>query len=87
MKLILRISNKSKELISILNDELKEQQEIFLLTEILSGKNSHKLTLENYVLIYYLEKIIFQANQRLLQMSGNRYQLVREKQFHKGLAV
>ena len=38
MKLILRISNKSKELISILNDELKEQQEIFLLTEILSGK-------------------------------------------------
>ncbi|MBX5318156.1 SMC family ATPase [Staphylococcus caprae] len=75
-----------KELISILNDELKEQQEIFLLTEILSGKNSHKLTLENYVLIYYLEKIIFQANQRLLQMSGNRYQLVRREAISQGFS-
>ena len=51
--------DKIEDLINTLNEELKEQKEIFLLTEILSGKNSHKLTLENYVLIYYLEKLSF----------------------------
>ncbi len=76
--------NKIKGFVEILNDELKDQKEIFLLTEILSGKNSRKLTLENYVLIYYLEKIILQANQRLSVMSGNRYQLVRREAVSQG---
>ena len=48
--------NKIKNIIQILDDELKVQKEIFLLSEILAGKNDYKLTLENYVLIYYLEK-------------------------------
>ncbi|MDU1478836.1 MAG: SMC family ATPase, partial [Staphylococcus epidermidis] len=61
--------NNIKNIIQILDDELKVQKEIFLLSEILAGKNDYKLTLENYVLIYYLEKIIFQANQRLSFMS------------------
>lgn len=78
--------DKIEDLINTLNEELKEQKEIFLLTEILSGKNSHKLTLENYVLIYYLEKIIFQANQRLLTMSGNRYQLIRREAISQGFS-
>ncbi|MEZ7609534.1 SMC family ATPase [Staphylococcus capitis] len=78
--------DKIESLINTLNEELKEQKEIFLLTEILSGKNSHKLTLENYVLIYYLEKIIFQANQRLLTMSGNRYQLIRRQAVSQGFS-
>lgn len=78
--------DKIKDLIHILNEELKEQKEIFLLTEILSGKNSRKLTLENYVLIYYLEKIIYQANQRLLSMSGNRYQLIRREAISQGFS-
>lgn len=51
--------------INYLEKELKEQQEIFELSEVLSGKNSKKLTLENYVLVYYLERIIHQANIRL----------------------
>ena len=48
--------NKIKNIIQILDDELKVQKEIFLLSEILAGKNDYKLTLENYVLIYYLKK-------------------------------
>lgn len=47
--------NKIKNIIQILDDELKVQKEIFLLSEILAGKNDYKLTLENYVLIYYLK--------------------------------
>ena len=78
--------DKIEDLINTLNEELKEHKEIFLLTEILSGKNSHKLTLENYVLIYYLEKIIFKANQRLLTMSGNRYQLIRREAISQGFS-
>lgn len=78
--------NKIKGFVEILNDELKDQKEIFLLTEIFSGKNSRKLMLENYVLIYYLEKIILQANQRLSVMSGNRYQLVRREAVSQGFS-
>ncbi|MCO7053564.1 SbcC/MukB-like Walker B domain-containing protein, partial [Staphylococcus epidermidis] len=78
--------NKIKNIIQILDDELKVQKEIFLLSEILAGKNDYKLTLENYVLIYYLEKIIFQANQRLSFMSGNRYQLIRREAISLGLS-
>ena len=78
--------NNIKNIIQILDDELKVQKEIFLLSEILAGKNDYKLTLENYVLIYYLEKIIFQANQRLSFMSGNRYQLIRREAISLGLS-
>lgn len=72
--------------IEYLNKELKEQQDIFNLVEILSGKNSQKLTLENYVLIYYLEKIIAQANIRLATMSGQRYQLQRREALSQGFS-
>ncbi|MHB7917696.1 exonuclease subunit SbcC [Staphylococcus borealis] len=70
--------------INYLDKELKEQQEIFELSEVLSGKNSKKLTLENYVLIYYLERIIHQANIRLERMSGERYQLKRRESISHG---
>ncbi|MGK9288247.1 exonuclease subunit SbcC [Staphylococcus warneri] len=72
--------------IEYLNKELKEQQDIFNLAEILSGKNSQKLTLENYLLIYYLEKIIAQANIRLATMSGQRYQLQRREALSQGFS-
>lgn len=70
--------------IDYLDKELKEQQEIFELSEILSGKNSQKLTVENYVLIHYLERIIEQANIRLERMSGERYQLKRRQSISQG---
>lgn len=70
--------------INHLEKELQEQQEIFQLAEVLSGKNEQKLTLENFVLIYYLERILAHANQRLSLMTGERYQLVRREQTSKG---
>ncbi|PNZ79928.1 SMC family ATPase, partial [Staphylococcus petrasii] len=70
--------------INYLDEELKEQQQIFELAEVLSGKNNQKLTLENYVLIYYLERIIQQANIRLKKMSGQRYQLQRRQSVSQG---
>ncbi|HHQ7926005.1 TPA: SbcC/MukB-like Walker B domain-containing protein, partial [Staphylococcus aureus] len=72
--------------INYLNQELKDQQEIFQLAEILSGKNNKNLTLENFVLIYYLDQIIAQANLRLATMSGNRYQLIRREAVSHGLS-
>ncbi|MCH4370180.1 SMC family ATPase [Staphylococcus haemolyticus] len=76
--------NSIMDHINYLEKELKEQQEIFELSEVLSGKNSKKLTLENYVLIYYLERIIHQANIRLERMSGERYQLKRREYISHG---
>ena len=74
----------NKNLIAELNDYLHTQQEIFQLSEILAGKNEHKLTLENYVLIHYLERILGQANQRLALMTNQRYQLKRRQQVSQG---
>lgn len=76
--------NSIMDYINYLEKELKEQQEIFELSEVLSGKNSKKLTLENYVLVYYLERIIHQANIRLERMSGERYQLKRRESISHG---
>ena len=73
-----------RDIISKLESELKTQQEVFQLAEILAGKNEQKLTLENYVLIYYLERILAQANQRLSLMTGQRYQLTRRSQVSLG---
>lgn len=73
-----------KQMVEKLEEDLKEQQEIFQLSEVLSGKNPQKLTLENYVLIHYLQRILIQANKRLAIMSGQRYQLVRRQQVSQG---
>lgn len=72
--------------ISVLSKELQSQQQIFQLSEIISGKNNKKLTLENYVLIYYLDQIIAQANLHLAKMSGNRYQLQRRQAISQGFS-
>ncbi|EGQ2703691.1 SMC family ATPase, partial [Staphylococcus pseudintermedius] len=63
-----------------------EQIELFQLAEILSGKNAHNLTLENYVLMHYLEQILLKANQRLLSMTGQRYELVRNEKKGRGFS-
>lgn len=76
--------NEIRDIIGKLESELKTQQEVFQLAEILAGKNEQKLTLENYVLIYYLERILAQANQRLSLMTGQRYQLTRRSQVSQG---
>ncbi|MCS4485369.1 exonuclease subunit SbcC [Staphylococcus americanisciuri] len=66
-----------KKQIQQLKGQLETQSELVNLSEILTGNNHKKLSLENYVLTYYLDQILIQANKRLLNMTGNRYQLVR----------
>lgn len=75
---------KLEEHIHYLNNELKTQKEIFNLAEVISGKNEKKLTLETFVLIHYLERIIQQANLRLSIMSGQRYHLKRRESISQG---
>ncbi|AYU55160.1 exonuclease subunit SbcC [Staphylococcus debuckii] len=73
-----------QEHIDVLAKELAEQQEIFDLAEVLSGKNIQKLTLENYVLVYYLEMILEYANKRFMRMTNNRYILKRSEEVTQG---
>ncbi|WP_412520531.1 exonuclease subunit SbcC [Staphylococcus simulans] len=73
-----------KEHITTLQQELADQEEIFRLSEILSGKNNQKLTLENFVLRYYLNLIIEHANKRFFQMTNQRYKLVRSEAVSAG---
>ncbi|MES5812092.1 hypothetical protein ACM3BO_09065 [Mammaliicoccus sciuri] len=75
-KAILYVSDK-------INQDLKEQEKMIDLSRTMNGKNSQKLSLENYVLIYYLNHILDNANRHFLKMTNNRYQLVRRKRNHK----
>lgn len=78
-KAILYVSDK-------INQDLKEQEEMIDLSRTMNGKNSQKLSLENYVLIYYLNHILDNANRHFLKMTNNRYQLVRRKEKSQGLS-
>lgn len=60
-------------------DDIGSEIKLF---EVLNGKNALKLSIENYVLVYYLEQILLLSNERLLQMTHNRYKLVRKKDAH-----
>lgn len=73
-----------KDNITTLQQELADQEEIFRLSEILSGKNNQKLTLENFVLRYYLNLIIDNANKRFFQMTNQRYKLMRSEAVSAG---
>ncbi|WP_165983658.1 AAA family ATPase [Macrococcus bovicus] len=57
-----------------------KQQDTLELSRLLSGKNPHNLTLENYVLTYYLEQTLLLANVRLNDMTHHRYQFRRKKE-------
>ncbi|WP_165980636.1 AAA family ATPase [Macrococcus carouselicus] len=56
---------------------VEEQKELLELSRLLGGKNQHNLTLENYVLTYYLDQTLKLANLRLKEMTGHRYQFRR----------
>ncbi|MDE9829393.1 exonuclease subunit SbcC [Staphylococcus delphini] len=81
-----KTAQKIKDEVTYLKNTLNEQIELFQLAEILSGKNAHHLTLENYVLMHYLEQILLKANQRLLSMTGQRYELVRNEKKGRGFS-
>ncbi|MBA8761543.1 exonuclease subunit SbcC [Staphylococcus coagulans] len=82
MKTIQRIERE----IAHLKQTVSAQIELFQLAEILNGKNEHNLTLENYVLMHFLEQILVKANQRLLSMTGQRYELIRNEKKGRGFS-
>ena len=75
-----------QKIIGKIERDLQEQEEMIELSRVMNGKNSEKLSLENYVLIYYLNHILDSANQQFVKMTNNRYQLVRKKEKSMGLS-
>src|SRR5699024_7241617 len=57
--------------------ELIEADELAELVNAVSGKNGQKVSLERFVLTYYLDRILHIANIRLLEMTSHRYELRR----------
>lgn len=91
-QLQLKIDQNKQKIIAIrqvvekIENDLQDQEELIELSRIMNGKNSQKLSLENYVLIYYLNHILDNANRHFLKMTNNRYQLVRKKEKSQGLS-
>jgi exonuclease SbcC len=66
--------------------EAKEKQYEIIkhINDISKGINNSNISLSKYVLAYYFEKILFQANQSLKKMTDNRYKLFRATQVLDG---
>lgn len=65
------------ELIDTFNASYKEFNQLSELVEAVQGKKGQKVSLERYVLTYYLERILDLANVRLTAMTNHRYKLQR----------
>src|SRR5699024_602114 len=65
------------ELISTFNASYEEFSQLNELVEAVQGKKGQKVSLERYVLTYYLERILELANVRLTAMTNHRYKLQR----------
>lgn len=69
--------------VSVYIDEYEEKKEHFKavsnLVQKVGGNNDSRISLERYVLMYFLEKILNIANERLLDMTNHRYALVRSQ--------
>ncbi|ULG70928.1 SbcC/MukB-like Walker B domain-containing protein [Macrococcus brunensis] len=60
--------------------KIAKQKEALELSRLINGKNPLNLTLENYVLTYYLEQTLILSNLRLNEMTHHRYQFRRKKE-------
>ena len=65
------------ELIGTFNASYEEFSQLSELVEAVQGKKGQKVSLERYVLTYYLERILELANVRLTAMTNHRYKLQR----------
>jgi len=64
--------------------EMEEEYKIIgELSDIASGKNEFKISFERYVLGYFLDEILLEANIRLNKMTNGRYELIRKTDLHK----
>lgn len=73
MLLQMKKANDEKEALE------KRAGNIIKLYDLLSGKNSKKISFERYLQIEYLEQIIQAANERLLPLSNGQYRLSRSE--------
>ncbi|WP_411844153.1 SbcC/MukB-like Walker B domain-containing protein [Salinicoccus sp. HZC-1] len=71
------IKEKITDFTSKYESELDEINELVELVNAVSGKNEQKVSLERFVLTYYLDRILYIANLRLLEMTNHRYELRR----------
>ena len=55
-----------------------EYQVFSQLSKVASGANQYNISLERYVLAVYLDEILLKGNQRLRQMTNQRYRLQRD---------
>lgn len=65
------------DLINTFNASYEEFNQLNELVEAVQGKKGQKVSLERYVLTYYLERILELANVRLTAMTNHRYKLQR----------
>lgn len=74
-------NNQSKnylsDLIDTFNASYEEFSQLNELVDAVQGKKGQKVSLERYVLTYYLERILELANVRLVAMTNHRYKLQR----------
>ncbi|TVT29275.1 SMC family ATPase [Salinicoccus cyprini] len=72
-----RTEDAIRKLIADYEAALGEIQSLIELVDAVSGRNEQKVSLERYVLTYYLDRILEIANTRLLEMTNHRYELRR----------
>lgn len=72
-----RIEEKIEGFTSKHEADLDKINELVELVDVVSGRNDQKISLERFVLTYYLDKILYTANIRLLEMTNHRYELRR----------
>ncbi len=67
--------------ISRLQEQMKMQENTLVETAdlymMLKGDNTLKISFERYILIEYLEQILFMANERLQELSNGQFELIR----------
>ncbi|MDD8048099.1 MAG: SMC family ATPase [Thomasclavelia sp.] len=60
----------------------EQKQKIYQnLTDVITGSNDDKISLERYVLAAYFDEVLLYANKILKGLSKDRYQLIREKDY------
>jgi len=79
-KIMAQIEQKEKEL-----NELQEESGVYLkLADLANGRNQNNQKFQTFVLSVFLDEVTLQANQRLSNMSQDRYELVRSENIQDG---
>ncbi|MBM7650140.1 exonuclease SbcC [Bacillus ectoiniformans] len=85
---LIRDYDRIRREVEEVNARLKEQETAYRvighLYEMAHGNNVHRLTFERYVLASFLDEILQVANERLVKMTGGRYQMLRKTDRAKG---